>query len=40
MKTSEIIKWYEKQKRKGLSQKQIIAKFDKLIKVKKCLMKN
>jgi hypothetical protein len=32
MKTSDIIKWYKRQARKGLSEKKIEKKFDKLIK--------
>ena len=32
MKTSKIIKWMAKQKRLGLSLKQIVKKFNKLIK--------
>ena len=35
MKTSEIIKWCKIQRKKGLTDKQIDKKFDKLIKLKK-----
>jgi len=31
MKTSEIIKWYKKQVKKGLTDKQIERKFDKMV---------
>jgi hypothetical protein len=35
MKTSEILKWYEKQKKLNLSERQIIVKFNKLTKPSK-----
>ena len=35
MKTSEILKWYEKQKKLNLSERQIIVKFNKLTKSSK-----
>ena len=34
MKPSKILNWYRKQVKKGLTEKQIIKRFDKLIKKK------
>lgn len=39
MKTSKLLKWYKDQIKQGLTKKEIIKKFDKLIKNEKAKRK-